>query len=58
MQELVPSLKAQMKYAGKMGCKKVLIVGDDELASGQMTLKNMENGEQTTVTPDTLEKEI
>ncbi len=54
----VRSLKAQMKYAGKMGCKKVLIVGDDELASGQMTLKNMENGEQTTVTPDTLEKEI
>lgn len=52
------SLKAQMKYAGKMGCKKVLIVGDDELASGQMTLKNMENGEQTTVTPDSLEKEI
>jgi histidyl-tRNA synthetase len=52
------SLKAQMKYAGKMGCKQVLIVGDDELAKGEMTLKNMETGEQITVTPDTLGKEI
>ncbi len=38
------SLKAQMKYADKTGAKKSLVIGDDELASGRVTVKNMADG--------------
>lgn len=34
-------LKAQMKKAGRLGAKKVLIVGDDELSSGNGVLRDM-----------------
>lgn len=40
------SIKKKMKYAGDLGVKFALIVGDDELASGELTLKNMHTGEQ------------
>ncbi|MBQ5777261.1 MAG: histidine--tRNA ligase [Oscillospiraceae bacterium] len=39
------SLKAQMKYAGKSGAKFSAVIGGNELESGKITLKNMENGE-------------
>jgi histidyl-tRNA synthetase len=35
-------LKAQMKKADRLGAKKVLIVGDDELNSGKGILRDME----------------
>ncbi|MBP3579762.1 MAG: histidine--tRNA ligase [Clostridia bacterium] len=35
------SLKAQMKYADKIGAKYVLVVGDNELDEGKAMLKNM-----------------
>ena len=35
------SLKAQMKYADKIGAEYVLVVGDNELESGKALLKNM-----------------
>ena len=35
------SLKAQMKYADKIGAEYVLVVGDNELESGKAVLKNM-----------------
>lgn len=38
-------LKAQMKYAGKIGAKYSMVLGDDELASGEAGLKNMGTGE-------------
>jgi aspartyl-tRNA synthetase len=40
------SLKAQMKYAGRRGYKYVVIIGEDELAGGLVTLRDMESGEQ------------
>ncbi len=40
------SLKAQMKYADKTGAKKSLVIGDDELSSGRVTVKNMADGER------------
>ncbi len=43
------SLKAQMKYADKLGAKRVLIIGDSEIESGKAIIKNMENSEQTEV---------
>ena len=46
------SLKAQMKYADKLGAKRVLIIGDSEIDSGKAMLKNMETSEQTEVILD------
>lgn len=43
------SLKAQMKYAGKVGARYVVIVGEDELKGGNVALKDMETGRQTEV---------
>ena len=39
-------LKAQMKKADRLGAKKVLMVGDNELASGSGVLRDMETKEQ------------
>jgi len=41
------SVKAQMKYANKIGAKNTVILGADELASRKASVKNMETGEQT-----------
>lgn len=43
------SLKAQMKYADKLGAKYTLVVGDSELESGIAKLKNMAASEQKEV---------
>ncbi len=40
------SLKAQMKYADKLGAKFVLIMGDSELESGHALIKDMTNSTQ------------
>lgn len=40
------SLKAQMKYADKLGAKLVLIIGDSELESGRALIKDMTNSTQ------------
>ena len=42
-------LKAQMRYADKMRARFVAIVGDDELAAGEATVKDMSTGEQTRI---------
>ena len=38
------SLKAQMKYANKCGARYTVILGENELESGMVKLKNMEEG--------------
>ena len=43
------SLKAQMKYANKIGAKYTLIIGDSEIDAGVAQLKNMADGSQTEV---------
>lgn len=43
-------LKPQMKYADKIGAKFVLVLGDDEITSGKIRVKNMQSGEQTETT--------
>ena len=43
------SLKAQMKYADKIGAAYTLILGDNEIEQGQAQLKNMSTGQQTPV---------
>lgn len=43
------SVKAQMKYANRIGARFSVIIGDDELESGNVTLKNMETGENVLI---------
>jgi histidyl-tRNA synthetase len=46
------SLKAQMKEASRMGARLVMVLGPDEYARGQVTLRDLEAGEQTEVAVD------
>ncbi len=55
--ELFPfgaKMKKQMQYANDKNIPYVLIIGGDEMQSGQLTLKNMETGEQVKVRVDEL----
>ena len=40
-------LRAQMKYADKIGAKYSIVLGDNEIAENKAKVKNMESGEQT-----------
>ena len=42
-------LKAQMKYADKIGAEYTLLLGDNELESGKAFIKNMKDGSQTEI---------
>ncbi len=42
-------LKAQMRYANKLGARFTLVLGDSEIEAGKARLKCMENGEETEV---------
>ena len=46
------SLKAQMKYAGKLGARFTLVLGDDEIDKGVYALKNMKTGTSTQIAAD------
>lgn len=39
------SLKAQMKYAGKIGARYSVVLGGNEISEGKITIKNMNDGE-------------
>lgn len=43
------SLKAQMKYAGKLGVSLVLVLGEEELARGAVQVRDMREGAQREV---------
>ena len=42
-------LKAKLKYADKLQIPYVVIIGEDEVASNQVKVKNMQTGEETEV---------
>lgn len=46
------SLRAQMKYADKIGAKFSLVLGDNEIAENKAELKNMETGEKRKISLD------
>lgn len=48
------SLKAQMKYADKLGFSYIVVLGDDEIESGKGVLKDMRSGEQKDVSLDSI----
>ena len=43
---LFRSVKAQMKYADKLGARYTLVIGDEELKNGKANLRDMATGEQ------------
>lgn len=51
-------MKAQMKSADRLQARYTAILGDDELARGEIALKSMETGEQRTVRLDSLVQEF
>lgn len=46
------SLKAQMKYADKLGAAFSTVIGENEICEKKAVLKNMKNGEQTEISLD------
>lgn len=52
------SVKAAMKGADRSGAKFALLIGDDELASNSVVLKNLESGEQVSVGLDLVTNQI
>ncbi len=49
------SVRAQMKYANKLGVDYTVIIGQNEMESGLVKLKNMETGDETEVKLEELE---
>ena len=52
------NLKTVLKHANRAKANLLVLLGEEELASGTVTLKRLETGEQTTVPVDRLEEEI
>ena len=51
-------MKKQMSYANAKQIPFVALAGENEMAEGKLTLKNMESGEQSLVTIDEIIKTI
>ena len=47
------SVRAQMKYADKLGAKFNVVIGDNEVEAKTAKLKNMQTGEETEINLDT-----
>lgn len=52
------SMKSQMKKANKANAKNVLIFGDEELARGCVTLRNMATSEQSEIAVENIYKKL
>jgi histidyl-tRNA synthetase len=47
-------MQKQMTYANRKNIPFVVLAGESEMQSGKFTLKNMETGEQKSVSPEEL----
>ena len=59
--ELYPNrskIKKQMAYANNKGVQFVIMVGEDEMKSGILSVKNMESGEQSNLNISDLIKQL
>ncbi|MBQ0005356.1 MAG: histidine--tRNA ligase [Clostridiales bacterium] len=52
------NLKGQLKYANKLGAAYTVVIGEDEISTGELTLKNMNTSEQTKTAREDLIKTI
>lgn len=39
------AMKKKFRYADRMGCRYVVVIGENELATGELSIKDMESGE-------------
>ena len=51
-------MKKQMSYANTLGVPYVALIGENEMQSGLVTLKDMQSGEQAQLTPDQIIEKI
>ena len=52
------AIKTQFKYANKLGIPFVIVIGEDEIQNNTVSLKNMETGEQKTMSVEEAYKTI
>ena len=52
------NLKGQMKYANKLNARYSVVIGENEIEKGIVTLKNMQSGEQKEIKTIDITKEI
>ena len=52
------SVKAQMKYANKLGARFTTVIGDDDIAAGVIKVKNMDDGETQEIAFDEFSEEF
>ncbi|MCR5484616.1 MAG: histidine--tRNA ligase [Clostridiales bacterium] len=52
------SLKAQMKYAGKIGAEFTAVIGEDELKNGRINVKEMATGDTTEMSLENFAEEF
>lgn len=52
------NLKGQMKYANKLNARYSVVIGENEIEKGMVTLKNMYSGEQKEISAIDITKEI
>ena len=58
MDLLARNIKGQFKYADRLNAKYTIIIGDDELAAGKVSLKEMATSEQKLIPIEDIEKEL
>ena len=51
-------LKGQMKQANRLGARRVVIIGEDEMARGEATVRDMDTGMQEEVQLDALKEHL
>ena len=58
MDTLARNIKGQFKYAGRLNAKYTLVIGDDEIAKGVVSLKDMDKSEQKEIKFEDIYEEI
>ena len=58
MDTLARNIKGQFKYADRLGARYTLVIGEDELAKGVVSLKDMSRSEQREIAIDKIYEEI
>ncbi len=51
-------MKSQLRQANKLGVKTCLLLGQDEMAKGQIVVKDMATGTQKTIGQDDMDQAL
>ena len=52
------SMKKKFRYADRMGCRYAVVIGENELTSGELTVKDMQSGESFTAPLEQLQQKL